>query len=167
MRCKGFSLTELMVVVAVATVLMGAAYGVFAICRISWESGQAQVDLEQDVRRGMLRIVWDLQQSGSSQIQGVPADGQAYPSITLAIPSQVAADGTIVWGPAFTYALGGNGGTQLLRGATVVANHMQALTFRRQAAAPLVMEVSLTAQKTTVQRAVIQSTLASRAQLRN
>ena len=164
---SGFSLIELMVVLAVGTLLLGAAYGTLAISRISWESGETQVDLSQDVRKAMLRIVWDLQQTSTALVQGVPADGQTYPAITFAIPLQLNVNGTVGWDQPTSYTLGGLNGRQILRGGTVVANHIQNSTFRRQAATPNVVEITLVGQKTTVQGANIQMTLAGRAQVRN
>lgn len=175
---KGFTLVELMVVFLIFTIIMGAIFAVLTMGRTSWYSGNTQVEMQQETRRGMDSMVRELRQSGSTTIVGVPADGNFYNSITFRVPQDADGDGDVLdvsgnveWGNQITYSLGGLGGQQLLRteGSQVVvlANSIVSLQFRRQAATSNIVEMTLQSQKTTIPGHLIGTTINSEVMLRN
>lgn len=77
MNCKGLTLIELMIVLVLSVLLMGAVYLTF---QLQHNSGQAQTQVaatQQDIRAAMDVIAMDIMHAGLSQdpsgsIQGIP-----------------------------------------------------------------------------------------------
>jgi hypothetical protein len=133
--------------------------------------GDTQVKLEQDVRKAMEWMKNDLLEAGASKITNVPANGTWYTTITFQTSNGVSS-GAIVWDSnTINYALGGTGGTQVIRtynsGTKVLANHISSMQFRRQSASSQVLEVALTALKTTNNQRQLTQTLNFEVVLRN
>lgn len=171
----GFSLVEVMVVIAIFSVIGGAIMSFLLIGGASWHSGDAQVQASEEVRKGMSAMVRELRQTRTSTITGVPADGLYYNSIIFRIPSDIDGDGDVItstgsveWSNPIQYSL--NNG-QLLRTisgtTTVLANNIMELQFRREEMVPDVLEISLRAQKTTLEGRVIQMNLKCKIKMRN
>jgi len=126
---KGFTLIELMVVIFIFSVIMAATFGVLSIGRQSWHTGSTQVELQQETRRAMDRMVRELRESGSTHIS-IPVGGS---SITFQVPIDedtidttvdddvLDVNGNIEWGAggslgrSIQYLLGGLNNRQLLR----------------------------------------------------
>lgn len=178
-RTKGFTLVEVMMTVAVFTVLSGACLMIFLSGSDSWQSNDTQVELQQELRKAMENIKADLVQSGASTILNVPlpSDGTCddflgndwYTTITFRKASGVSA-GVIQWSASYQYLLGGTGGKQLLRrpqagSDVIVAQDMQTLKFRR--CTSNVVEVSMVTQKNTLKKRSLSNTLTFEVKLRN
>lgn len=174
----GFTLIELMVVIFIFLIISAAVYGILTIGRQSWYIGSTQVELQQEVRRGMDRMIRELRQSGQNTIVDVPADDSSYSTITFQIPEDTDGDGDVIddggnieWGSQITYSLGGLNNQQLLRSSggtsTVLANNVINLQFKRSSTTPNILEISLQAEKDTVRGRTIQLTLSSQVSLRN
>lgn len=166
------TLTELMVVLAIFTVITGAIFLTLAAGKTSWYSGNAQIDVQQEARRGIDRMVKELRQSASTTIIGVPANGISYNTITFRMSQGWDnVTNTIIWGNQVQYSVGGLNNQQLLRtqaGQTdVLANNVANIQFRRQALTPNIVEISLQVLKTNLQGRNIGITLNSQAMLRN
>ncbi len=167
-----------MIVLLIFTIIVGAIFTVMNASRASWYSGNVQVDVQQETRKAMDSIIKELRQSSQTTISGVPNDGNLYSSISFRIPSDIDNDGDVInasgnieWGSQITYSLGGLNNEQVLRASggstTVLANDIINLQFRRAVSSPNIVEITLQAQKNTVQGRTMQSTLVSNVNLRN
>lgn len=151
---KGLSLVEVLVTVVLLSFIMGVCYALLISGSDSWETNNARVELQQELRKGTDWITRDLRQAGSASITDVPANGTTYTSITF-YKGAGASGGNLVWDSNTTkYLLGGSGSTQLQRqiGAqtpAVVAQDIQVLQFSRSSSNPNVVNVTLQAQKAT------------------
>lgn len=170
---KGFTLVELMIVMLIFSIILGAVFAVMNIGKTSWHLGDAQVEMQQEARKGMDWMTKELRQSGSSAIIGVPADGNFYSTITFRVPDEdgIDANGNIDWGNQISYSLGGLNGQQLLRTvggeSTVLANRVVNLQFGRQVATPNIVEITLQSQKTAIPGHLMSATLNSQIRFRN
>ncbi|MBU3933383.1 MAG: prepilin-type N-terminal cleavage/methylation domain-containing protein [Candidatus Omnitrophica bacterium] len=126
---RGFTLVELMVVIFIFSIIMAATFGVLSTGRQSWHTGSTQVELQQETRRAMDRMVRELRESGSTHIS-IPVGGG---SITFQVPIDediidttvdddvLDVNGNIEWGAggnlgrSIQYLLGGLNNRQLLR----------------------------------------------------
>lgn len=177
-RYKGFTLIETMIVLLIFSIILGAIFSTMTIGKLSWYSGDAQVEVQQETRKGLSRMSKELRQSRSSVIQGVPPDGEYHNTIIFKIPEDIDGDGdtidnsgNIEWSNDITYSLGGLNNRQLLRTeegeSTVLANNIALLQFRRGSTTQELLEINLMAEKRTIQGHIIQSTLSSQVELRN
>ena len=163
---QGVTLVELMVTVIIFAFILGICYSLLISGSDSWETNSARVELQQELRKAMDRMSQDLRQAGSASIVDVPADGNAYTSITFRKSAGVSG-GNLVWDSSTTrYFLGGTGGTQLLRQvgaqtASVIAQNIQSLQFSRQTSTANVVNVSIQTQKTTLRRKMLTGTAPS------
>jgi len=184
MKRYGFTLVELMVVIFIFSIIMAATFAVLSIGRQSWHTGSTQVELQQETRRAMDRMVKELRQSGQTTIVGVLADGNPYFAITFQLPEDAGSDddaldgtGNIEWGNQITYSLAGNQVQRASAGSTtILANKVATLEFKRSPDNPMtpdvdesnIIEISLQAQKDALPGGrQMQSTLNSQVTLRN
>ncbi len=180
---KGVTLIEVMIVVAISTVLGAAISYILLIGGSSWHSGDAEVQVDQEARRGMYTMVRELRNTRPlAAIINVPADGNFYNTVTFRTPQAVLvvsggktfytpvvnATNSIVWGNPVTYSVVNN---QLRRtsgaSVTVLANNVTSVTFRRQATALDILEIAIQTSKTTPQQRVITATLNCAVKMRN
>jgi len=151
----GFSFVELMVVTGIMALVSGMLVVALRMGQQSWQVEQARMTVSMELRRGLDAMSRELASSQSGQLVGVPADGTWYTSLTFRVPQDLNGDGTVLdangaleWSPPVVYALGGTGGTQILRiqnnATRVLANGATTLRFRRQAATPNILEISMT-----------------------
>lgn len=142
---KGFTLVELMVVVVIFLIIIAAIYGVLSMGRQSWHTGNTQVEMQQETRKAMDRMVKEIRESGYfTDNSTVPPT--VYPKVSITgggtiITFQVPVDdesdgivdddvldatGNIEWGAvddagidrlgwSIQYLLGGLNNRQLLR----------------------------------------------------
>ena len=148
---RGFTMTEALVTAVIFSFIAGGIYATMVAGDSSWSHNSIQIELQQELRKAMNRMIDDLQQSGRSAINDVPADGTWYDEITFYKTNGVSG-ASISWNSDTTnFSLGGTNGEQLLKteGATtaVVAQDMTSLQIRRLAAAAGIVEVSLEAEK--------------------
>lgn len=175
---KAFTLIELMIVLLIFTIILGGILTVMTMGRTSWQSGNTQVVVQQEARKGIDKMVRELRQSRPDTIVGVPADDNFYSAITFQIPEDADGDndviddsGNIEWGNQISYSLGGLGGQQLLRTeagqVTVLANNIVSVQVRRQSSTPNIVEMRLQSQKTTIRGHLIEAFLNSQVMMRN
>lgn len=151
-KTKGLTLIEIIIVVALFSILLAAVFTALATARTSWKSGGSQLSVQQEARRGLGSMVRELRQARLSTIAGVPANGTAYASITFQIPQTISESST-TWSTNIQYSLGGLNSSQLIRtqdgNQRVLANNISGLSFSRAASKPETMNISITSQKNT------------------
>lgn len=173
---KGFSIVELLVVMAIFTIICGAIFASLSSGNVLWDTGSNQARIEQEVRKSVEKIYRELKETSSSRV----TIGGGGTSITFQVPVDSDNDGDIIddsgqveWGVnTITYLRGGTNNLQLIRRSggidTILANDISALTFTGVPAVnPTVVRISVTAQKTTLAQRSLTSTLTSQVQLRN
>jgi len=146
-----------------------------------WQTRENQMTTSSELRRGIQSMARELAQTSSSQVTSPPADGNSYTSISFSVPEDRDGNGTVLnaitgaleWSlNPITYNLVGvNGGSQQLQrtqGGVVspLAYGVTALSFRRQAATPSVLEMNVTVQRGAADGAQ-PVTLSTRVRLRN
>jgi len=151
---KGFSLVELIVTTAIFCLIFIVIFGIMTEGLRFWHIADANIELQQDLRRGLMAMDRQLRQTRTSQIS-IPADDNYYASITFKIPEDtdgdgdtIDASGNIEWSGNITYSLNAN--SQIIRvcpaGALVLANNISVLQFKRFSGNPEVVEIDVTAQ---------------------
>lgn len=171
---KGFSLVEVMVTVLIFSLIFAAVFMLLTGGQASWYTGDVQIELTQEIRKALLTVDKELRQTASSVISDVPADGDYYISITFRIPKDIDDDGDVIsaigtmeWSDNINYSLNAN--NQIIRtyplGISVLANNISVLRFRRPE--PDIIEIYITAQKTTILGRNLQTSIMSSLKLRN
>lgn len=168
---NGTSLMEALVTVLIFVMIIGGVYASASVGESSWQTNSTKMELQQDLRKAMSWMKYELRQAGPSSIVDVPSDGVSQSDITFKIPSTVSG-GSIVWETdTIRFLLGGaqNNQLQKIKGGTtsILANDISTLSFTRYPAAPNVLEVSMLAQKETIKGIMISSNLNFKLQLRN
>ena len=165
---SGFTLAEVLVTTILFTILFGACVSILLSGFDSWQVGRVETELQQDLRRSLDKLRNDLQQSGASQVTGVPADGSTNTSISFKVSTGVTS-GAIVWSTnAIQYALSAKL-LQRTQGATVttIARNIQTFSVSRQSTSPDIVTITLVAQKTTEKGRSRSKTLTFEVQMRN
>lgn len=85
-RNYGFSLTEVMVVLAVFTIIMLAIYAILFAGEKNWQTANIKSQLQQSLRNMLDTMIDELRQSAPAQI----TIGNGADSITFSIPVQAA-----------------------------------------------------------------------------
>ncbi|OGX36328.1 MAG: hypothetical protein A3C36_03035 [Omnitrophica WOR_2 bacterium RIFCSPHIGHO2_02_FULL_52_10] len=142
---------EALVTIVIFAFIAGGVYATMVAGDSSWNLNSIQIELQQELRKAMNRMIDDLQQSGRSAITDVPADGTWYDEITFYKTNGVSGT-TISWNSDTTqFLLGGASGDQLQKvegsTTTVVAQNISSLQIRRLSTASGIVEVSLEAEK--------------------
>lgn len=164
----GMSFLEMMVSVAIFTVIMSSIFTVIYTGRLYWRVGSSQIDAQQQARQAVAYMAKELRQAraGTGRVGGgspvailenLPADDNAYTFVTFRIPQDTNGDGDILdsngwvveWSDKITYSLAG---TQLIRstdtGATkVLANNISTLQFTRSSTSPLLIKIRVVSDK--------------------
>jgi Tfp pilus assembly protein PilW len=167
----GMTLVETLVTLLVSSVIFSACLIIFNTGSHMYHASNTQIELQQELREAMLWMQEDLIQTGASKITGVPADGSAYSSLTLYLPSGVS-NGAIQWSAsAIQFLLGGTGGTDMLRRVNgsdkIIGRNIKTVTFSREAAAPNIVVISMMAEKDDAQGRPLSDTLSFRVKVRN
>ena len=171
-NCQGFSMVELLITVAIFTMLSGALFSTLTVGDRSWVNNRAKIEIQQDLRNAMGWLREDLLQTGSAGITNVPADGTSYTTITFYKANGVSCT-SLSWDTsAIVLSKGGTNSTQLLRtygtgSAKVLANNISTFSLKRQASTPDILEVTLTGRKSSSKGGTITSDLSFNVQLRN
>lgn len=168
---QGFSLVEVIVTVVLFSVIAGACFAIFLSGSDSWQVNSVKLELQQELRKAADWMRQDLWEAGVSTITNVPADGNWYPTITFRVSNGVSS-GNILWSAnTIQFLLGGTNSNQLQRQSAaqtkIIAQDIQTLQFRRQAATPSILEVSLAAQKRTTKGALLTQNTTFKITLRN
>ncbi|MDP1853590.1 MAG: prepilin-type N-terminal cleavage/methylation domain-containing protein [Candidatus Omnitrophota bacterium] len=162
---NGFSLLEVLISLAIFLIIASVMFAFLTSGRKTFDMGAAQIDVEQEARRGLDYMSKELRQSSDGKISGV-AKGASGNTIIFEIPYNVdnSVDGDVIdsfgaieWSDdtgvnrigTITYSLVGG---QILRNLSftgeqiVLANDISSLNFSRPLAADTVA-INLTAEK--------------------
>jgi prepilin-type N-terminal cleavage/methylation domain-containing protein len=151
---KGFTLLELLVTVAITTIL---SYSLYIALRAGDEQRQAmdtKMLIYDSAREGLYKMTQEIRQTASNRV----TFGAGNTSITFDIPNPatpVNASYGVDWTTAqqVTYAIGGANGDQIIRtvggNSTVIAREVTALTFSGNATPPSVVTVTMSVQSST------------------
>lgn len=89
-----------MIVVFIFLIILGASYSVLSTGKTTWYSGSTQVEVQQEARKGMGKMIKELRESGSGNVNISGGGG----TITFQIPVDYDNDGdmdnngNIEWG---------------------------------------------------------------------
>lgn len=155
---KGFSLVEALITTVIFSLIFIAAFSVMNQGLRFWHIAEVDIELQQDLRRGLMAMDRQLRQSRTSKIS-IPADDNYYTSVVFNIPQDIDGDGDAVdasgnieWSGNIAYAL--NADNQIVRttqaGSLVLANNITNLEFKRFSGNPEIVEIDITAQGTVV-----------------
>jgi Tfp pilus assembly protein PilW len=164
----GFTLVEALVTMIIFLMVIGGLYSTLLVGESSWQNNSTKIELQQEMRKAMEWMRYELQQAGNASITTVPADGTWYTSISFKIPSGVTG-GALVWGSnAIVFS---KSGTRLIRTSAAttktLANNLYSVQFRRQAASSNLLEVALVGRKTPIKGEEIEYPLDFDVKLRN
>ena len=87
---KGFTLIEIMVVMTIFTIVIGAAYVILNSSRVAWHVGDAKIELQEDLRLAIDDMVFEIFEADPAGV--VIAGGGS--SITLQTPVDENASGS-------------------------------------------------------------------------
>ncbi|MFH1867901.1 MAG: prepilin-type N-terminal cleavage/methylation domain-containing protein [Candidatus Omnitrophota bacterium] len=178
---RGFTLLEILITVAIFTILVLGVFQLMEAGNRFWLEGGASAELRQDIIRALMRMESELKETRS--ISPAPqinlAIGASSPALTFNIPQVDSATGTILnpigavnWSAPITYALNAN--NQITRTdigtgtVTIIANHVSGLVFARLATDPSnILRINITVGKTTLTRRQLQDTQQIRIKMRN
>lgn len=124
---SGMSFLELMVSMAIFSVIIASTFTAIFTGRLYWRVGTAQLDVQQQARQAISYMVKELRQTrngdgnvgGGSPVailENLPADGNSYTSVTFRIPQDTDNNGTVLnvsgqivdWSEKTTYCLVNN-----------------------------------------------------------
>lgn len=182
---RGFSLVELLVVVALFSI-MAAALGLSLVsAQKTWSLGTRQAVLTAELRKVLDQVSRELVQSRAAQIQRPFPNGAWDTQVLFRIPQDQNGDGSVLgaggliteWSRDISYQMGRSNdcsraavnppGFNPRTTVTTVANHITDLRFRRQAAIPDVVEIRATAGTLTEDGRVMSRTMSTMVKLRN
>lgn len=185
-KTGGFSLTELLVVVALFSVLAsGIVLTIFSAQR-SWTVGSGETVMTLELRRALDAMSRELVESQPAQVQQPPANGLWGNAIVFRVPQDRNGDGSVLdangqiaeWSNTITYQQGGRSNactrTQVNDPGVLprtilstLANHVTDVRFRRQAATADIVEIQMTTSTINEMGQVFSRNMATRVKLRN
>ncbi len=182
MKANGMTLTEMLVAVAVLSIMAAAVVTALLSVERVFSGGSGQAVLTSELRKALDRMSRELAEGTSGRIQFVPADGRGYPNITFQIPEDINGDGSVIdvngniteWSTNITYLMGARNSCQRTQASrdpnlpgtsAFLANHITALSFTRRL--PDVVEIRLTASTLTEVGELQTRTMSTRVKLRN
>ncbi|MBI3318310.1 MAG: type II secretion system protein [Candidatus Omnitrophica bacterium] len=176
----GFSLAELLVVVAIFSILASAVALALVSSQRTWATGSGQAVLTAQLRRALDRMSRELTESKTSEIQRPAPNGLFDAAVTFRVPQDQNGDGNVLdangnigeWSGWITYRAARVGsGTACVRevaGASeVLASNVSSVLFRRQAATPDVVEVQVSCYVVTEKGQQMLRSMNTRVKLRN
>lgn len=173
---NGYTLVEILISFFIFMVISGGIFLSFISGTSTWYSSDAQIELQQELRKAIGYIADDLKLSGSSQLyvdssltQPFPANGVSYSSIAFLVNQGITGSGAINWSSSpVSYTLSGN---QVIRtngtNSTIVANKITGINFTRSATLPYIVNIVLSAQKTAQSGRTVNSSLNTGIAVRN
>ncbi len=95
-RYRAFTLVEIMVVIAIFTIVIGAFYAIMASGRMGWYSGDTRIELQEDLRQAMDTMTYELSASAPTDTAGNPivTIGGGGSFITFQVPVDGNASGS-------------------------------------------------------------------------
>jgi type II secretory pathway pseudopilin PulG len=168
----GFTLVEAMLAVVLFTMLFGATLLIYISGTESWQANSVRLELQQEVRKSMSRIMDDLREAGTSSVIDVLPGAGWNNTVTFRKAAGIS-NGVVVWdGNTTSYYVGGTNSDQLIKKigistTSVAALNITTVQFRRQSATPDIIEVNLVASKNTFKGRNLSITSNFSIQLRN
>ncbi|MFT5387315.1 MAG: prepilin-type N-terminal cleavage/methylation domain-containing protein [Lysobacterales bacterium] len=152
-RQDGFTFVEMMLSVAVMSIITGGLFSALSVGEGSWKVNTTKITLQQDLRTSMDWMKYDLQEAGLTSIVDVPADDAWYPSITFQVPSGILG-GSINWNAnSIQFIQGGSDSTDLYRiqnsVTKVLGGNIKTLQFRRLSTSSDIVEVVMIGERDT------------------
>ena len=146
---RGFTIVEVMVAVAISTMIIFGIFGIFQAGSEQTQFSQTKMTLEDSAREALYKMTQEIRQSAPSRI----TVGGSGDSLQIQVPdpsSLVQGDYTVDWDSAHTiqYALGGTGNSQLLRTDTatnltsVIANDVTDIQFVGNGSQPDIVTIT-------------------------
>lgn len=179
---RGLSLIELLISIAIVTIIGGYLAYFLVLGSSAWRTGDAEIQANQESRKGMMQMARELRQAQDGNLRttadALYVDNTAYNNIKFIVISDtdgdgdtVSATGTLEWSAPISYYIAG---TQLLRlqnGATkVLANNVTGLQFIKTVdiiQGISVLNITLQTRKTSTEGRQIQSSLTCSVKIRN
>ncbi|MCA9406232.1 MAG: prepilin-type N-terminal cleavage/methylation domain-containing protein [Candidatus Omnitrophica bacterium] len=165
----GFTIVEMMVTLLIFMVMIGGIYSLMLAGDASWQANRTQIELRQELRKGMDWMKDELRQSGGVAVN-IPSDDSWNTAIEFQTSVGVVG-GVTQWSASLIRFEVGGTGTQLIRtsgGTTkVLAQDIASVRFRRQSATPDVVDIELTASRNNSRLGVMTETLNFNVQMRN
>ena len=169
---KAFTLVETLVSILIFAIIAMSIFLVMSIGQRSWFTGDASMEVRQQIIIALTRMNSELAETTSSQTNltaNVPVT-----SITFKIPHDNNGDGTVVdtlgnieWSTPIIYSL--NASNQLIRSyagtTSVIGNDISSLQFTNTQSR--LIQVDITAQKTDNMGKLLQDTEQSIIKMRN
>ena len=136
---NGFSMVEMLVVVAIFTMLMSGLFTTLSVGNASWQSSENGVAIQRDARNALWAMTKDLRKASGAVIT------QSAGSTTLVFTHPT--DGAVT----YSWVNSGAGAKQIIRttaaATRILANNISALTFTDQSTSMLInMTVTRTPQ---------------------
>jgi prepilin-type N-terminal cleavage/methylation domain-containing protein len=158
---KGLTLIEVLVTSVVLAILIVALFLVLNIGQRSWIQGDANIQLQQEIARALVVMAKELKETAPKKIR------ISSGTITFNVPQDLNGDGSIIdadgyieWSPDIIYSL--NGSNQIIRSfngaSSIIANNISVLQFNFVLNEPSVIEVNITASKTSDSGKLVQDT---------
>jgi prepilin-type N-terminal cleavage/methylation domain-containing protein len=179
---KGFTLVEMMVVVAISALIVAALYALHAQGTFSWYTTDASVEVTQDARRAMDIMTRELANTAD---RACDITTTLAPNDAIAFHLPVIDEGTgniTSWGNEITYFRGGSGNSQLLRSQdlteTVLCNNLETddidgngvtgIEFHKDTTTTgTAINITLETRKTSVKRNILYANITGGVELRN
>lgn len=172
----GFTFVEIILAVSIFLVLIVSLYGVMETGRGSWFRASTAVELRQEIIRALTRMESELKEVRPGLIS--LAAGDTSSSLVFKLPQDIDNDGTILsvslgqveWSNNITYALNGaNEITRTVQGdpAFIIAKDIVSLEFTRPVGQDRILEILITARKTSVLRNTVEDTGGIEVKMRN
>ena len=167
---KGVTLAEIMVTMLIFSIISIALFTTSLVGENSWQVNQAKTEVIQELRKSMDAMLYDLIETGGSAVSNVLPDADVspyedtaedddwYSSITFQLPSGIS-NGSLQWGSDNIQFIV-NSDKQLVRitpsETKVIAQNITSLGFYRSSSNSDMIQIALTAQKTTTRGMNIQ-----------
>lgn len=165
---RGFTLIEVLVSIAILSIVITGIFAVLNLGDMTWHSDMGLVDLQQQARQAMERMVKEIRQSRASDIAITEPGPNAGSRIQFRIPLDITTS-PVNYSDFIIYYRNIN--NQLIReyqGTTkVLANYINSLNFSLSGN---IVEIQLSAQKTVRNRTLsfpLSGALTEQVKLRN
>lgn len=162
------SMVEMMITTAIFSMMILAAYLINTAGANSYDVNQTKVNVQQETRKAMDFIYYELRQSSASVIADVPEDGQWHNSISFQTPASVL-NGTIVWSSnPISYSLSNGSLTRTQsENSRIIANHIETMIFRRNGDTPSIVDIEIVASDISPRGLPLESRTDFKVHLRN
>ncbi|MFA6356700.1 MAG: prepilin-type N-terminal cleavage/methylation domain-containing protein [Candidatus Omnitrophota bacterium] len=178
----GSSLIELMISIAILAIIGGSLSYFLLIGSAAWHTGDAEIQANQESRKGMMAMVKELRQAQDGNLRTTAdvlfVDNAIYSNIKFIVISDtdgdgdtISAGGALEWSAPISYYVTG---TQLVRlqnnAVTVLANNVTGVQFTKTVDTILgisVLNIALQTRKTSTEGRQIQSSQTCSVKIRN